>query len=291
MKGTVLKLPVLVVTPHSSGFVPHDVLAQMLGERAWERRAREERLARLLYAGDPFTDVIFSSARARMWHAGVSRFVVDVGAQRTGQADAGYNDPDIFPYQDAWQRRLYPDGFELTPAEREERLRRYWDPFHDEIERSIVMNDVRLLVTGHAMLPVGPPLSRDEGQRRPALALVTNGGPDGEPHRGRATSVPPRDARALHGLLEVHFGDIVARSDRVPHDITLNAPRSAEPMVARYSDPLRPRPVPGFALHVNRGLYLGPEGGREVVDEQQLYALSAAFERFVRDAVLLFHVA
>lgn len=283
MTVPLFRLPVLVVTPHSSGHAPLDVLSQMLGERAHDGHVREERLSRLFLEGDPYTDLIFFSARARMWHAGVSRFVVDFDFEREDSFPNG-----LIKHSDAWLRPLYPDGFELTPIEREERLRRYWDPYHEEIERSIVTHGVRLLVSGRAMHPIGPPLSRDEGLRRPALALLTGGGANGEALSARRVTVDPKRARALHHLAELHFGDVVAASDRVPHVIALNTPRSVDDVSARYSDPLRPLHLPAFGIEVNRALYLRRHGSQEHPDEGQLRALNSAFERFVRGAAQLF---
>jgi len=279
----VVRLPVLVVTPHSSGFVPVDVLSQMLGERLHDHAARSERLAWLFQEGDPLADVLFYSARARMWHAGVSRFVVDLDQER--------NEGGVIRFTDAWRRPLYPHGFELTPMEREERLRRYWDPFHEEIERSIVTHGVKLLVVGHVMRPVGPPFSLDEGRRRPALTLVTGGGPDGEAWPGRRVTVDAKRARALHHLLELHFGDIVTASDQVPRQIALNSPAAVDELSVRFSSPFRPVSVPSFGVEVNRALYLRQRDGRHYPDEAAVYALNSAFERFVRDALFLFDEA
>ena len=282
MPPRVLKLPVLVVTPHSSGHAPHDVLSLMLGPRALDRQARESRLAYLFSHGEPYTDMIFHSARARVWHAGVSPFVVDLAQDREEEMN------DIIKTVDVWSRPLYPWGFELTPHEREERLRRYWDPFHDEIERSIVRHDIRLLVTGHSMHPVGPPGTRDEGRRRPAMILLTGGGGVGEPVGTSRVTVDAGRARALHHLLELHFGDIVSATRDVPHVIALNHPWSRDPLSFRFSHELRPRQVPGFGLEVNRSLYMNRAGEHDVPDDARLHALNLAFERFLRDAVLLF---
>jgi hypothetical protein len=283
---TLLKLPVLVVTPHSSGFAPLDVLAQMLGARAVDRHAREAQLTRLFVNADPFTDAIFHSARARMWHAGISPLVVDVGLERN--EDVGML--GVLPATDFWLRPLYPAGFELTPAEAEERLRRYWDPFHEEIERTIVTHGVRLLVSGHSMRRVGPPASVDEGRRRPALVLTTGGDPAGEAVRGRPVTVDPSRARALHRLLELHFGPVVMASPDVPREIALNHPWNADALSVRYSGVLRPRPIPAFGLEINRALYLHGQGEHDLPDDARLFALNVAFDRFLRDAARMFEL-
>ncbi|PYE53036.1 N-formylglutamate amidohydrolase [Deinococcus yavapaiensis] len=279
MKAPVLHLPVLVVTPHNSGHAPLDILAQMLGAAAFDRTTREAKLEHLLHAAEPFTDVIFHSARARMWHAGISPFVVDVAEDRDDDALNGAPG-GVIPYADTLLRPLYPHGFHLTTEEREDRLRRYWDPFHEEIERTIARHKVRMIVTGHAMHTLGPIGSHDEGRRRPALTLVTGGDAFGDKRTGRPVTVDASTARALHGLLELHFGSLVAATRDVPREVALNVPIAGDPLAVRYATRPRPVPVPAFGILLNRALFL--RGDQP--DDVRVRALNAAFEAFLRDA-------
>ena len=95
----------LVITPHSSGQVPQDVLAAMLGERRDDLAARESLLRRIWLQGDPYTDVIFDVPGAHAVHATVSRFVVDLNRTRDDDSPNGVvkaTDFDTAP--------LYPPG-------------------------------------------------------------------------------------------------------------------------------------------------------------------------------------
>lgn len=280
MNVPLFHLPVLVVTPHNSGHAPLDVLAQMLGEAAFDRAVREAKLDRLLHAAEPFTDVIFHSARARMWHAGISPFVVDVAENR--DEDGAFNPAPggVIPYADTLLRPLYPHGFHLTPEEREDRLRRYWDPFHEEIERTIARHGVRMIVAGHAMHEVGPIGAPDEGRRRPALTLVTGGDASGEKRAGRPVTLDASKARALHGLMEWHFGPLVSATPSVPREVALNVPISSDPLATRYATKPRPVAVPAFGILVNRAMFLRGDHP----DDVRVKALNAAFEAFLRDA-------
>ena len=46
------KLPILVLTPHSSGHVPTDILAEMMGSNVFSRPARQKRLEWMFLEGD-----------------------------------------------------------------------------------------------------------------------------------------------------------------------------------------------------------------------------------------------
>src|SRR5690606_7084489 len=110
----------LVITPHCSGQVPQDVLAQMLGDARDDLEARERLLRRVWLQGDPYTDVMFDVPGAVAVHATVSRFVVDVNRARD---DAGPN--GVVKATDIDAAPLYPPDREPDPTEVEETLRRY----------------------------------------------------------------------------------------------------------------------------------------------------------------------
>lgn len=167
-------LPVLIVTPHSSGHVPFDVLAEMLGEEAFSSEVRAQRLEELFLEGDPYTDAIFHAPGATSLHAPVSRFVVDLNRDRDTVGENG-----VIKRTDFERRPLYPPGFELDAVAHEERLRRYWDSFHAEIERCLKTHPIRLIINGHSMQPYGPQIGPDAGQPRPALTLMTASGAAG----------------------------------------------------------------------------------------------------------------
>ncbi len=269
----------LIVTPHSSGHVPADVLHDMLGDALFDPARRAAHLRHIFDEGDPYTDLIFSVPGAQALHAGVSRFVVDLNRDR---ASGGAN--GVIKLTDFDGVPLYPREFRLSGAAREERLRRHWDPFHAEIERVLAGGGVTLVVNGHSMQPRGPAIGPDAGQSRPALTLMTAGDARGEllPHRAHS-SVPAAQARALLDLVQRHFAPLLNGSG--PTRIALNDPWQVDELTYRYSAPARARPVPGFGLEVNRALYLRQEGGAEVPDGDAIRALNQAFRAFLPDAL------
>lgn len=268
-----MRLPALVVTPHSSGHVPTEVLAEMLSERFYLSSEREARLEWMFTEGDPYTDVLFHTPEARNLHAPISRFVVDLNRHR---GEGGNN--GVIKLTDFEERPLYPAGFGLSEQDREERLRRYWDSFHAEIERVLGAEEIRLLVGGHSMQPTGPTIGPDAGKPRPAVCLMAGTDPHGEPLSDHA-SLPKNLALDVLKLAQKHFAPAVRGQST--QAITLGVPWQTDQLTHRYSDPSRNRPVPGFGLEFNRALYLIYRDGKEYPNDGILRPLNTAFREFL----------
>lgn len=274
-----MSLPALVVTPHSSGHIPAEILAEMLGPDFYDSQARQARLEWMFTEGDPHTEVLFHAPQAHNLHAPISRFVVDLNRHR----DEGGNN-GVIKLTDFEQRPLYPSGYVLSETAAAERLNRYWDSFHAEIERMIAVHGIRLLVNGHSMQPTGPAIGPDAGRLRPALCLMTAGDAEGKPVAGHG-SVGPGLAKDLLRLLNKHFAPVV--KGQVSEEIALNAPWDTDQLSYRYASPARSNPVPGFGLEFNRALYLRYKDGKEFPNDPMIRGLNQAFGAFLEDALAL----
>ena len=272
----------LVLTPHSSGFAPLEVLFEMLGEQVYDAGARESRLEFLFAEGDPFTDLLFHAPGAQHLHALCSRFVVDLNRPRDQSGDNG-----VVKLTDFQRNPLYSEGFVLEDGAREQRLRRYWDPFHAEVDRLLENPEIRLLVDGHSMQAIGPAIGPDGGEARPALCLMTGHDGAGNERVGEWGTVSSSQARELHALLERHFGNWINASSPGSKEIALNAPWSGDDTSLRYSDPKRSRPVPAFGLEFNCALYLEDPTGATPL-ENNILELNRMFRAFLVDALELF---
>ncbi len=277
---TTPNLPVFISTPHSSGFVPFYLLAEMLGDAVFNKEARETRLSRLFAEGDPYTDAIFYAPGANHLNAVVSRFVVDANRARNFGGPNG-----VIKLTDFSERLLYPEGFALSAAAAEQRLRRYWDSYHAAVAESLSRNNILFFVDGHSMTPHGPAISPDKDELRPAISLVTGGDKGGQPQAdGVHTSISASLAQKLRDLLKRHFHDIICQSPGVPNEITLNTPFDRGEVIMQHSNPLRPGRKPGFAIEFNRALYLEPaESGRPLAGRVE--ALQHSFATFLEAAV------
>lgn len=254
------ELPILAITAHSSSYLPFDTLADMLGDAVIDPDARRARRRWLYHQNDPHTDALFHLRGAAAVHAPVSRFVVDLNRRRDR---GGLN--GAIKLTDFDGRPLYPTGFELAPAAAEERLARYWDPFHAAIARALRPAPGRppllFFLDGHAMTARGPRIGPDAGAVRPALSVITGGDTRGERVAG-PPSVPAALARAVVAEMWRCFGDLIRSLPGVPDEIALNEPFAAGGIQERYSrpDPAagRLRGTPGFSVEFNRALYLRP---------------------------------
>jgi N-formylglutamate deformylase len=275
------KLPILVLTPHSSGHVPTDILADMMGANVFSSLARQKRLEWMFLEGDQYTDLIYHASEAYTFHAQTTRFVVDLNRDRNEGGENG-----VIKLTDFEKNPLYPNDFVLTPEKREERLRRYFDTFHAEVEAMMEAHDIRLLIDGHSMQPRGPKISPTPGVPRPAITLMTSSDEHGGllEHRTH-TSISPEQTKEVMRLLGKHFGGIIASSDTVPHDIALNKPWSYDELSYRYSNPQREKAVPGFGIEFNHALYLTYKDGKELPNETVIQQLNEGFQNFLREVV------
>lgn len=277
-------LPVLVTTPHSSGFVPFYILADMLGAEAQQLEQRQARLDYLFHEGDPYTDLIFHLPGAVQVGALASRFVVDLNRRRD---EGGLN--GVIKVTDFDGRPLYRDGFQFGDDAIEERLQRYYDPFHATVARNLARDDMLFFIDGHAMTTCGPLIGPDQGRPRPAFCIITGGDEQGEPLGRHPTSIPAATAREVIRLLKKHFHELVDDSPGVPGSYLINSPFAQGGIQAFYSDPRRPGAKPGFSLEINRALYLrrGDAGLDEPIPGR-VAALNARFRAFARDLLPLF---
>ena len=260
-------MSLLIVTPHSSGVVPTKVLAQMLGEKMFDSSQRAQRLEHIFREGDPYTDLIFHTPGQVNLNAAYSRFVVDLNRPRDFGGENG-----VVKLTDFEGNSWYPQGFMLSEAEREERLQRYWDSFHAELERLIALHQPKLLIDGHSMQPRGPVIGPDKGQPRPALCLMAG--------TEEQACLEPSQIELVMKLLEKHFAVIVGASSYPNKTIALNSPWNLDELSWRYRQKFG---IPAFGLEFNRALFTQYLPSSEAPDDDAIRQLNAAFRAFVAD--------
>ena len=229
-------MPLLILTPHSSGQLPALALHQMLGEAAFDTQAREALQRRIFLDGDPYTDLLFLVPEARTLNAPWSRFVVDLNRERTDTSDNGVVKRTGFD-----RAPLYPAG--MSP-DVEDRLRRYWDSFDQQVKAEL--NGVKLLLVGHSMSMYGPALGPDQGRPRPALTLMLG--------EGERPTVPAALHEPLRELAEQAFAAVLENAEVTR--VAVNDPWTTDDLSHRYGH----TGLPAFGLEINAGLYLTPDG-------------------------------
>ena len=252
--------PPLILTPHSSGQLPAQVMHQMLGEAVYDTLAREALQRRIFLDGDPYTDLLFLVPGARTLNAPWSRFAVDLNRERDDDSDNGVVKRTGFDLN-----ALYPAG---TEPDAEDRLRRYWDSFDAQVRAEL--EDVSLLMVGHSMSMYGPALGPDHGQPRPALTLMLG--------EGERTTFPPGLAEPLRLAAEQAFAAVL-RGAEVSR-VAVNDPWTTDDLSVRYGHAR----LPAFGLEINAGLYLTDEGAPR---DDRIYALNACLQVFTAAALEL----
>ncbi|MFC4425793.1 N-formylglutamate amidohydrolase [Deinococcus navajonensis] len=253
----------LVLTPHSSGALPADVLLDMLGPAAFESQLREAFLRRIFLDGDPYTDLIYALSGAHHVQAPWSRFAADLNRERDDTDDNG-----VLKMMGFDRGALYPPGFRLSAEQRETRLRRLWDPFDAQVQAELA--GTRLMIVGHAMAPSGPALGPDTGTPRPALCLM--------PGTPEHPTFPVDRWPALQAACEEAFAGVLSSSP--DPRVTIGEPWTTDTLSQRHH---RRSGVPAFGIEVNAGLYLSE--GEPI--EGTLRGLNAAFGHFAAHALTL----
>lgn len=251
----------LVVTPHSSGAIPADILREMLGDDIFNTPKREAFLRDIFMDGDPYTDLMYAVPGAKLVSAPWSRFAVDLNRERDDRVDNG-----VIKLMNFDREPLYPAAFSLSDQERENRLRRIWDTFDRAITSEL--GGSQLMIVGHCMASQGPKLGHDTGTPRPAICLML--GTEAEP------TFPREQWAALQAACASAFADVIAQSEY--REVKIGVPWETDTLSATHH---QRSGIPAFGIEFNSGLYL--KDGQAI--DSALLGLSRAFEVFARSAL------
>jgi N-formylglutamate deformylase len=255
-----MTLPLLILTPHSSGQLPALAMHQMLGDAVFDTQARTALQRRIFLDGDPYTDLLYLLPGARTLNAPWSRFVVDLNRERDDMGDNGVVKRTAFD-----RTPLYQGGVSLGT---EDRLRRYWDSFDAQVRAELP--GVKLLLVGHCMGRYGPSLGPDHGQPRPALTLMLG--------EGEHVTFPVHLHGALQLAAEQAFAGVLEEAEI--SGVVINDPWTTDDLSQRYGH----AGLPAFGLEINAGLYLTEDG--EPRDER-IRALNGCLQVFAAAALEL----
>ena len=217
--------PLLISFPHSGTFVPQDLAARLTRE------------ARDLPDTDWFVPELYHFHRelgASVIRATHTRYVVDLNRAPDGAPlYPGQRETTVCPTEAFDGDRLYLPGQDPTAGEIAERLRRYWQPYHDtlaEAARDIVRrHGYCILWDAHSIHSEVPGLF--EG-RLPDLNIGTSGGRSCSPHfpaRLLARLATQRnfsyvlDGRFKGGYITRHYGNPAANIHALQLEIAQGA--------------------------------------------------------------------
>lgn len=225
---------------------------------------------------DLFTDQLFDFDGVPTLKTAFSRYVVDLNRSRDSGGEKG-----VIVTTDFDNRPIYQEGETPTPQEREERLKKYWDPYHRQMEQQLTSPSIRLFMDAHSMRPVGSAKAPDTGEERADIVLSNLGTTTGKirPEIGYLSC--PWEwllmaAEILEDLWRPH-----------PVEIAFNDPYFGGYITQHYSDPQWPGHKPGMQIEVNRKLYLNWETQEPL--PRRIQQLNQTFREFLRrfDRLLL----
>jgi len=201
--------PLLVSMPHVGTALPDDIRRRLTPDAA--RLADTDWHVDLLY-GDFLADLGASVLAARY-----SRYVVDLNRPSTDESlYPGQTTTGLFPLETFTGAPVYQPGLEPDAPEKQARVERYWQPYHDRLATALAEIRER---HGHALLweahSIAPVLPRLFDGRLPDINLGSNAGaacPAGMAQAvlaraqadGRFTAV--LDGRFRGGFITRHYG-------------------------------------------------------------------------------------
>jgi predicted N-formylglutamate amidohydrolase len=168
----------------------------------------------------PLAGALCTAVGCRGVLGGVSRLVIDLNREE----DA----PGLIPAQSDGHR--IPVNADLSPADRRERIGRYWRPYHDHIADLIAEINPKLLISLHSFTPrlatsdeqrpwqIGILYNRDDRAARVALPLLEQAGivaGDNLPYSGQVLNATMNRHGEANGI--AYLG-IEVRQDLIGED-------------------------------------------------------------------------
>jgi N-formylglutamate deformylase len=159
LRSLVIPMQILITIPHANLFFPEKIRYQFAQQPST--------LNRHLDFG---VDRICKIRGYDILEARASRFVVDLNRDREDiHADQG-----VIIRKDWHGNKVLAK--ELTPGEIEERLKKYYDPFHQRFEQILLSQKNLFVFDCHAMDSIGNLAGGDPGKERPDICLATDSG-------------------------------------------------------------------------------------------------------------------
>lgn len=233
----------MISLPHCEGVVPDYLLPSLLLNKD-----------EVMEAVDMGTMELFGALPARaVICAKVNRLVVDL--------NRGLHQRDVkglIALTDYHGRPVYRHGMAPPPEEIQERIERYYFPYHRMLQDAIGREDVAGLFDCHSLNGFGPPEAPDAGRKRKDLVLGNKGDSNGRRRPGARPLTCPEDiisalASALH---------------KEGFSVSLNDPYPGGFITTHYGRILREKGKFAIQVEINQNLYIA--GDRKGCDPQRL---------------------
>jgi len=251
-----LRLPFVVSVPHCSYQVPEEMIPSIaLSERE------------ILESSDIGTREVFAHLPVRMtlwsrWNP----IVADLNRDYRERGPEG-----AIPQVDRWGRRIYKPNCLPTGDEVEERLKRYYWPYHDRLSEAVHDPHTEILFDCHSLARLRPPGASDILKWRRDFVLGNNGDQHGEIDSSRHDiTCPPEMIRMIKKLLE-----------EGGFSVSINRPYSCGFITRHYGRELIRRGKAAVQVQINQALYLDEKTLH--VHWIKLSTIAVALERLFRE--------
>ena len=206
---------------------------------------------RLLEIAEPETEKLFSWPDIKTVKAEVHQCFPNLNRRRNNMdpgTDRAYPPARaLFPTFDFHEEAIYKSKEkELSEKEKEELLKKYYDPFFEEVNQLIKSGDYDFFIDAHAMNNCFS--SYDDMKIRPDICLGNRGNERGEVKKGRRRiTFPSSKMRELQKILT-----------KKGYDVALNDPFSGGYIIQKYNRQF----FPGFQVEVNKRLFMDCDDGK-----------------------------
>jgi len=228
-----VKLPFVISIPHCSDRIPDEI-------RPTLALTHED----IDYSVDTGTREIFGSLDAAdvLW-ARWSRLVVDLNRDPARRDAKG-----VIAEVDYSGREVFHPGMAPHAEEIDERLDKYYWPYHLRLERFLGQEHIKGLFDAHSLNGVGPSEAPDAGRKRKDIVLSNNGDQNGEP----TSSLGPTTCgvEVLHVMRQIFM--------RAGFSVSLNDPYTAGFITTHYGRTLAERGKFAVQVEVNQDLFVEP---------------------------------
>ena len=241
-------LPVLISIPHGGTQKPPELEGSLcITDRA------------LFDDSDPFVVEIYDLGKKvqSVIKADIARSFVDLNRSKS---DLLQQNPDgLIKSQTCYREPIYIKGKEPDESMRNILIKRYYDSYHEIIQKNINAN-LNLCLDCHSMASKAPEISPDEtNKNRPAFCLSN------------------QDGKTSSSEMITLLADCISKSFSVNVDeISLNDPFHGGHITKTYGN----NPIPWIQIEMNRSMYLSKEWFNHdtlTIDKKRLRDLNQMF--------------
>ena len=217
---------------------------------------------------DLLTDQLFACGKFPILKASYSRYLVDLNRSEKAEGEKG-----IIVTTDFDNCPIYHEGDIPSLEERQERIEKYWRPFHHQLEQHLKSPTLQFFIDAHSMRPVGSAKTPDPFEERADIVLSNLGSTTGtiRPEIGYLSCSWEwllKAAEILENLWRPH-----------PLEIAFNDPYYGGYIIGHYTNPNWQGHKPGFQIEINRKLYLNWDTQQPLPNK--ILELRQKFEQFL----------